>query len=83
MQKEHPVVQHAIDKVANAAAKAGKWWGTVTNTPEAAQKELDRGARMVTCVNDHFLLAYGMQNAYKEFANIGIREGTIKGKNSK
>ena len=83
MQKEHPVVQHAMDKVANAAAKAGKWWGTVTNTPEAAQKELDRGARMVTCVNDHFLLAYGMQNAYKEFANIGIREGTIRDMNSK
>jgi 4-hydroxy-2-oxoheptanedioate aldolase len=83
MQKEHPLVQGAIDKVANATAKAGKWWGTVTNTPEAAQKELDRGARMVTCVNDHFLLVHGMQNAQRKFADIGIREGSAKDKNSR
>jgi 2-keto-3-deoxy-L-rhamnonate aldolase RhmA len=38
------LVQRAMDTVANAAAKAGKWWGTVTNTPEAAQAELNRGA---------------------------------------
>lgn len=83
MQREHPLVQGAIDKVANATAKAGKWWGTVTNTPEAAQKELDRGARMVTCVNDHFLLVHGLQNAQREFADISIREGSAKDKNSR
>ena len=78
MQKEHPLVQRAMDKVANAATKAGKWWGTVTNTPESAQEELDRGARMVTCVNDHFVLVHGLQNAYREFAHIGIRERAMK-----
>jgi 4-hydroxy-2-oxoheptanedioate aldolase len=83
MQRDHPLVQHAMDKVANAAAKAGKWWGTVTNTPEAAQKVLDRGARMVTCVSDHFLLVHGLQNAYREFADIGIREGATKGRDSR
>jgi len=30
MQRDHPQVQRAMDKVANAVAKAGKWWGTVT-----------------------------------------------------
>lgn len=82
LQREHPLLQRAMDKVANAAAKAGKWWGTVTNTPESAQKELDRGARMVTCANDHFLLAYGMQNAYREFADIGIRQSANKASDS-
>lgn len=74
MQRDHPLVQRALDKVANAASRAGKWWGTVTRTPEAGQIELDRGARMVTCVNDHFLLVDGLQKAYRDFAHIGIHE---------
>lgn len=73
LQREHPLIQKALDRVANAAAKAGKWWGTVTETPETAQKELDRGARMVTCADDHFLLVRGLQDAYRKFESIGIR----------
>jgi 4-hydroxy-2-oxoheptanedioate aldolase len=72
MQREHPLIQRALDRVANAAAKAGKWWGTVTETPEVAQLELDRGARMVTCADDHFLLVHGLRDAYRQFENIKI-----------
>lgn len=72
LQRQHPLVQRALDKVANAAEKAGKWWGTVTDTPELAQLELDRGARMVTCADDHFLLVQGLQNAYRQFDKIKI-----------
>lgn len=74
MQYQHPLLEKAKDKVANATARAGKWWGTVTPTPDAAQKELDRGARMVTCVDDHFLLVQGLQNALLRFADIRIRD---------
>lgn len=72
MQREHPVVQRAIEKVADAASKAGKWWGTVTTTPKCAQKELNRGARMITCANDHFLLVKGLQDACEQFAHIRL-----------
>lgn len=72
MQREHPLVQKALDKVANAAAKAGKWWGTVTETPESAQFELNRGARMITCADDHFLLVKGLQNAKEQFQHVRI-----------
>jgi 4-hydroxy-2-oxoheptanedioate aldolase len=72
LQREHPLVQQAIDKVANAAAKAGKWWGTVTNSPAEAQKELDRGARMITCADDHFLLVKGLQEARQQFQCVRI-----------
>lgn len=72
-QRQHPKMQRAFDKVANAAEKNGKWWGTVTETPESAQLELDRGARMVTCADDHFLLVRGLQNASRQFEKIGIR----------
>jgi 4-hydroxy-2-oxoheptanedioate aldolase len=76
MQREHALVQRAMDTVANAAEKAGKWWGTVTNTPEQAQTEMDRGARMVTCANDHFLLVHGLQSASKSFANLTVPQRT-------
>jgi 4-hydroxy-2-oxoheptanedioate aldolase len=72
-QFDHPKVQRAIDCVAVASAKAGKWWGIPTGTPEAAQKALDRGARMITSGNDHVLLVRGFQQAYQEFSKIKIR----------
>ncbi len=73
MEFDHPEVQRVIDRVARAAARAGKWWGIVTETPEAAQTALDCGARMVTCANDHFLLVRGLQKAYHDFEQIAIR----------
>jgi 4-hydroxy-2-oxoheptanedioate aldolase len=73
LQREHRLVQAAIDKVANAAAKFGKHWGTVTTTPESAQSELDRGARMITCADDHFLLVNGLRDAYRQFQNVRLR----------
>jgi 4-hydroxy-2-oxoheptanedioate aldolase len=72
MQREHRLVQHAMDKVAEAAARAGKWWGTVTNSPAEAQKELARGARMITCADDHFLLVKGLQDAQRQFESVRI-----------
>jgi len=73
MQRQHPLVQKAMDKVANAAAKTGKWWGTVTETPEVAQTEIDRGARIVTCADDHFLLAHGLRDAYQRYEHLKVR----------
>jgi 4-hydroxy-2-oxoheptanedioate aldolase len=69
---DHPTMQSAIDRVARAAAKAGIWWGTTTSSPAFAQQALDRGARMVTCANDHFLLLDGLRDAYRQFSEISI-----------
>lgn len=73
LQFDHPSVQRAIDRVAEAARQAEIWWGMPTSTPEAAQHALDRGARMVTCANDHFLLVDGLRRAQQEFSRIKIR----------
>ena len=72
MQLEHPKVLKAIDRVAAAVAKAGKWWGIATGTPQASQRALDRGARMVTCGGDHGFLLRALQNAYEQFKDIHI-----------
>jgi 4-hydroxy-2-oxoheptanedioate aldolase len=66
-QFSHPDVQKAIDRIANAAAKAGKWWGMPTGTPEAIQQALARGARIVTSGNDHMILVRGFELSLKQF----------------
>ena len=73
LQFDHPLVEKAYDRVAEAAAKHGKWWGTTSGTPEAAQKALDRGARMITAGVDHVFLVNGFKNAFSQFSTIGIR----------
>jgi 4-hydroxy-2-oxoheptanedioate aldolase len=71
-QFDHPSLQHAIDRVAAAAARAGKWWGLPTGTPEAAQKALDRGARLVTCGGDHIFLVRGFEKAARDFGELRV-----------
>ncbi len=70
---DHPLVQSAIDRVASAAQKAGKWWGLPTGSPEQAQSALDRGARLITAGNDHALLLRGFQKSFEEFKQIRVR----------
>jgi 4-hydroxy-2-oxoheptanedioate aldolase len=70
---DHQLVQGAIDRVACAARKHGKWWGMPTGSPEAAQKALDRGARLITAGVDHVFLVNGYRNAFEQFSKISIR----------
>jgi 4-hydroxy-2-oxoheptanedioate aldolase len=73
LQFDHPLLQKATERVSEATRKAGKWWGTTTATPEAAQRALDMGARMVTVGGDHFALVNGLKSAFKEFSGIGTK----------
>jgi 2-keto-3-deoxy-L-rhamnonate aldolase RhmA len=74
-QFDHATVQRAIDRVAAAVVKAGKWWGTTSGSPEAAQKALDRGARMVTCGADRVSRCAEFQNAAKVFCHLALVVG--------
>jgi 4-hydroxy-2-oxoheptanedioate aldolase len=74
MQMDHPLMQRAIDRVANAAQRAGKWWSLPAGTPEAAQRALDRGARLLTTANDHVLIVKGLQDAIKGYQGLRIRQ---------
>ena len=77
MQVDHPLVQGAINRLAAACENHGKWWGMPTGTPEAAQKLLDRGARMITCTGDHSLLVNGLVDAQRRCRelNVGAKAG--------
>ena len=66
-QFTHPDVQKAIDRIANACAKAGKWWGIPTGSPAAVEQALARGASLITGANDHVLLVRGIEESIKQF----------------
>ncbi len=77
MQVNHPSVQKAIDRVAAACAKHGKWWGMPTGSPEAAQSLLDRGARFITCGGDHGSLVNGLRSSFNAHSGLALK-GDVK-----
>lgn len=74
LEFDHHVLQEATRKVALAAQKHGKWWGTTTGTPAAAQRVLNLGGRMITAGGDHGALVGGLQQSFRDFADIKIDE---------
>ncbi len=77
LEFRHPDILRARDRVANAAAKAGIWWGTTTaNAGSRAGEVVDLGCRMITCGGDHGALIQGLQNSLQSFAGVSVRAGS-------
>jgi 2-keto-3-deoxy-L-rhamnonate aldolase RhmA len=72
MQFKHPHMLRARERVAEAAAKAGIWWGTTTGSPEAAQEVVDLGCLMITCGGDHGALLQGLQQSLEAFSRVAV-----------
>jgi 4-hydroxy-2-oxoheptanedioate aldolase len=62
----HPACQRAIDRVAAAAARSGKWWGLPVDSAESARRYLERGARFLAYGSDHALLVEGFRKLFDE-----------------
>lgn len=73
LEWDSPLLRNAYEKVAAACERHGKWWGTTSGTPEAAQKALDLGARMITAGVDHVFLVNGFKNSFAAFSKIGLK----------
>ena len=79
MQVDHPRLQRAVDRIANAAAKHGKWWGVATGSAASAQRAVDQGASLITCGSDHSWLIQGVKKAYADSLAVGRRTLEFKG----
>jgi 4-hydroxy-2-oxoheptanedioate aldolase len=73
LQFDHPVIEAVYDRVAEAAARHGKWWGTTSGTAEQAQRILDRGGRMFTAGGDHGALVNGLKASFEAHSGVAIR----------
>lgn len=70
LEFNHPLIEAAVDRVAAAAAAHGKWWGTTSGSPAAAQRVVDRGGRMFTAGGDHGALVNGLKNSFEAFSAV-------------
>lgn len=71
-QFDHPLIVDAYKRVAAAAKKAGKWWGTVSSNPEHTQKLLDQGARFICHGADLIMVKQGMELIQQRYAPLGF-----------
>ena len=71
-QFDHPIIADAYRRVAAAAAGAGKWWGTVTGTPEHSRMLLDLGARFLCHGCDLIMVKQGMELIRQRYAPLGF-----------
>ena len=72
LQLDHIFVQRAIDRIAEAAAKNGKWWGMPTGSPDAAQALINRGGRFIVCGGDHGALLNGLRTGLDAHRGLHI-----------
>lgn len=67
---DHPELERAICRVAEAAARAGKWWGLPVGSPEAARRYLRLGARVLAYGSDHVLLVEGYRRLSADLVDL-------------
>lgn len=71
-QFEHPRVLKAVERVAKAAEKAGKHWGTPAFTPDHARRLLDMGAKLICYHADILMIKAGLDRIQEQFAPLGF-----------
>ena len=71
-QFDHPLIADAYRRVAEAAHRAGKWWGTVTGTPEHTRMLMDLGARFLCHGADIIMLKQGMELVQQRYSALGF-----------
>ena len=71
-QYDHPLIADAYRRTADAAKRAGKWWGTVSWGPEHTQKLFDLGAKFICHGCDIIMVKQGMELLQQRFAPLGF-----------
>jgi 4-hydroxy-2-oxoheptanedioate aldolase len=71
-QFDHPKLDDALQRIASAAKRHGKAWGTPTGTPQRMKQLIDRGAQWVTCGCDLIWVKNGLEQAQRDLAELGM-----------
>lgn len=68
-QGNHPLIVQAVDRIAEACHRYGKWWGLPVASPEAAKPYYEKGARFFVCGAAIVILQQGFSSIWKEFTD--------------
>jgi 4-hydroxy-2-oxoheptanedioate aldolase len=67
LQTQAPVMRAAVERVAEAAAKHGKWWGLPVGSAEIGERYYEMGARFLACGAAIIILQQGWQRIRQDF----------------
>lgn len=71
-QLDHPAVEDAIRRIADAACAAGKAWGMPSSSPERTRQLLDLGASFITHGADILMVKNGLESIRERFGPLGF-----------
>ena len=71
-QFDHPLVHEAYRRVAAAAKGAGKWWGTVSASPEHSQMLMELGALFICHGADIVFLKQAWEGVQQRYGELGF-----------
>ncbi len=71
-QLQHARIMEATERIAAAAAKAGKHWGKPVGTPDEAAQLIEMGARFICHSADIVLVKQGFETIQKQFRQLGF-----------
>jgi 4-hydroxy-2-oxoheptanedioate aldolase len=69
-QLDHPELRAALERVSEAAAEAGKWWGLPVGSPERVRDAHDLGARFIVFGSAKGLLINGYKGVRQAWAKL-------------
>lgn len=72
-QFDHPKVQTAIEKIAKAAANAGKNWACPAGSVDRARELLSLGAKLLLHNADIVMVKLGLEKIQKDFEPLGFQ----------
>jgi 4-hydroxy-2-oxoheptanedioate aldolase len=72
-QFDHPIIKEAYRRVASAAKQAGKWWGTVSPSPEHTRMLLDLGALFICHGADILAVKRVWEEVQQHYGELGFR----------
>jgi 4-hydroxy-2-oxoheptanedioate aldolase len=67
LQTQDPIMRAAIERVAAAAARHGKWWGIPVGSAEQGERYYEMGARFLACGAAIVLLQEGWRRIRQDF----------------
>jgi len=71
-QFDHSIITSAYERIAAAAKNAGKWWGTVSGSPEHTRRLFDLGAKFICHGCDLIMVKQGMEQIQERYAKLGF-----------
>jgi 4-hydroxy-2-oxoheptanedioate aldolase len=71
-QINHPLVEDASRRIAEATRRAGKHWGRPVASAEEAQRYVEQGARFFNCSSDLLMIKEGLLRLQRTFVAAGF-----------